>query len=120
MWEEYRPLALQHLVLPSPHHDESSERVFDEGPERLLIQFLFPGIAEKGMLLMVEVRELRWRLRCAKRYEKESQSILSAHSEEQIEAMFAEKCRVLEGVLNGLSVVQQELIREKFFRIEDS
>ena len=119
MWEEYRPLALRYLVLPSPHHDKSSEQTFDCGPEMLLVQFLFPGIAEKGMQLMVEVRELRWRLRCAKRYEKETQSIMSAHSEEQIEAMFADKCRGLEGVLKSLSSVQQEILRAKFMRIED-
>lgn len=118
MFEEYRPLAMQHLVLPSPQSDKSSDRTFDHGPEMLLIRFLFPGIAEKGMQLLISVRQLRWHFRCAKRGDDEDKSIRSAHTEEQVEAMFAAKRAELEPLLANLSEVQQEIIREKFFGIE--
>lgn len=114
--EQYIPLAMLHLSLGGPYDDESTRTRFDLRPESLRISFLFPGIAEKGGQVLLELRELRWRLACIERTDQIEQSIASAHSAEQVEAMFDEKRRLLEPHLSGLSEVQQEIVREYFFK----
>jgi hypothetical protein len=81
---------------------------------------LFPGIADKGFQLLFALRELRWRYRCVQKFDQQVQSVTSAHSAEQVEAMFDEKRRELAPHLSAFSPVQQEIIREQFLQIQDA
>ncbi len=50
--------------------------------------------------------------------DKQLKSIASAHTDEQVEAQFEEMKANVERLLPSLSRVQQEIIREKFFKID--
>ena len=120
MCEAYIPIALKHLALGAPFKNESSEACFDANPEKLRIHFLFPGIAQKGFQALYDLRYYQWLYRCASKEDKQAQSIVSAHSAEQIEAKFELAQATIESAFDGLSPVQREIIQEEFFKIDRS
>ncbi len=117
MCDEYVAVALQHLCLRGPYPDKSTEGTFDFRPESLCVRFLFPGIAEPGFNALVGLRELRWRLGQTQKGDRLEQSPASAHSSEQLEAMFESKCQEIENLLREFSEVQREILNEKFLKV---
>ena len=115
MCEKYVSLALRHLSFPSPLAHASNSRTFDSNAENCRINFLFPSIAEKGRTLLLELRELRIASRCLEADDHKERTMLSGHTDEQVQAMFADKRSKFESALPSLSIVQQEIIREYFF-----
>jgi len=115
MCEKYVSLALQHLWFTSPLPDASNSRTFDSNAEKCRINFLFPSIGEKGRTLLLELRELRIASRCLEADDHKERTVLSAHTDEQVQAMFAEKRSNFESALPSLSEVQRQIIREYFF-----
>jgi hypothetical protein len=115
MSDDYIAIALQHLCLRGPFPDRSKENLFDSRIEFLRVGFLFPGIAEQGLVALVSLREMRWRSDHIQKGDREMQTPASAHTTEQFEGLHESKCDEVRSAFRDFSAVQREIIQEKFF-----
>ena len=116
--EEYISLALKHLSLGGPYANASSITTFDPRPQQLRIQFLFPGINSSGGNALYNLRHEQWLHKSAYSDDRHQKTIASAHTAEQVEARFETQKREVQKFMFELSPIQQEIIREKFFKME--
>jgi hypothetical protein len=119
--DSYVAVALKHLYLGIAQHgplpDRSGPATFDKTPERLRLNFLFPFIPERAVKALLKLRRSRWLYRAVDQIDESTATARSAHSAEQVEAMFEQAKAEIQKHLPAFSKVQQEIIRVKFLTI---
>lgn len=118
MCEAYVPIALEHLSLGAPNPNRESETTFSGEVELLRLTFLFPRFRDKATELLLNLRNLRWLYGNCKRHDEIAGKQDPTLCPEHLEAEFDAKRREIEPHLPAFSPIQQEILREKFLRIE--
>jgi hypothetical protein len=117
---DYVNMAQKHLHPPFSNAHKALEKTtstrMSGDAEFLMISFLLPRIAQKGFEALLALRASGWFFQSTRSFDNQVQTPESAIGYEHREAMFEAQKEVVSTFMRGLTPVQQEIIREKFFK----